>query len=172
MPSNIEIKAKVNNPACLQQIVESIGQEQGRIRQEDTFFAATHGRLKLRQFSPDHGELIGYERPDNRGPAESRYRVSKTHDPKGLCTILRSALGDEGIVCKVRHLFLVGQTRIHLDQVEGLGHFVELEVVLKDGQSSEEGVKVAHDLMTRLGIQAQDLLEKAYIDLLREQQAC
>ena len=171
MPSNIEIKAKVNNPAYLRQIVESIGQDQRRIRQEDTFFTAAHGRLKLRQLSPDDGELISYERPDEPGPTESRYRVSKTNDPEGLCAILRSALGEEGVVRKVRHLFLVGQTRIHLDQVEGLGHFVELEVVLRDGQSSKEGAKVAQDLMTRLGIQAQDLLDKAYVDLLKERQA-
>ena len=171
MPSNIEIKAKVRDPASIRDVATAIADEQQLIRQEDTFFATKRGRLKLREFSPDNGELIYYERPDAAGPTESRYRISKTSDPNGLRATLAAALGTDGVVRKVRHLFLVGQTRIHLDEVDGLGHFVELEVVLQHGQEAEDGAKVADDLMIQLGIRKGDLIKKAYVDLLKEQEA-
>jgi predicted adenylyl cyclase CyaB len=71
-----------------------------------------------------------------------------------------------GVVRKRRYLYLVGQTRVHLDEVEGLGEFMELEVVLRPEQSDAEGQAIARDLMTRLGIREEDLLEGAYMDLL------
>jgi len=85
-----------------------------------------------------------------------------------LQTALRLALGVRGIVRKTRYLYLSGQTRIHLDDVEGLGQFMELEVVLRDGQSDAEGQTIAEELMTRLGVRKEDLLEGAYMDLLEK----
>jgi predicted adenylyl cyclase CyaB len=83
---------------------------------------------------------------------------------------LREALtlahGQVGRVVKERTLFLVGRTRVHLDAVEGLGSFMELEVVLGDGETPESGVVEAHELMSRLGIQPSDLVDVAYVDLL------
>ncbi len=79
---------------------------------------------------------------------------------------LSVALGVRGVVRKTRTLYLVGQTRIHLDEVAGLGDFMELEVVLHPGQTDEEGQAIARDLMTRLGVEEKDLLEGAYMDLL------
>ncbi len=67
---------------------------------------------------------------------------------------------------KTRYLFLVGQTRVHLDSVEGLGQFMELEVVMQEGQSDAEGQTIAEGLMTELGVEQSDLLEGAYMDLL------
>jgi len=75
--------------------------------------------------------------------------------------------GEVGRVRKARTLFLVGRTRIHLDEVEGLGHFMELEVVLREGESTEAGVREAHGLMERLGVKAAQLIDRAYVDLLR-----
>jgi predicted adenylyl cyclase CyaB len=73
-----------------------------------------------------------------------------------------------GVVRKTRYLYLAGQTRIHLDDVEGLGHFMELEVVLRADQSDAEGQAIAEDLMVRLGVRKDDLLEGAYMDLLEK----
>ncbi len=75
---------------------------------------------------------------------------------------------NRGVVRKERLLYMVGQTRVHLDSVEGLGHFVELEVVLRPGQSDDEGQAIARDLMARLGIREADLLETAYMDMLAQ----
>ncbi|HET9912673.1 MAG TPA: class IV adenylate cyclase, partial [Anaerolineales bacterium] len=76
------------------------------------------------------------------------------------------AYGIRGFVRKTRYLYLVGQTRVHLDDVEGLGQFIELEVVMREGQSDAEGQVIAEDLMERLGVARSDLLEGAYMDLL------
>ena len=70
------------------------------------------------------------------------------------------------MVKKIRYLYMVGQTRIHLDEVEGLGYFIELEVVMREGQSDTEGQAIAEDLMRRLGVREDSLIEGAYVDLL------
>ena len=100
------------------------------------------------------------------GPKRSNYSIFETHDPNGLKNTLSLALGVRGVVRKKRTLYLVGQTRVHLDEVEGLGEFMELEVVLRPGQPDAEGQAIARDLMTRLGVEEKDLLECAYMDLL------
>lgn len=167
MASNVEIKARVRDAPKLRTLAESLSGSSGRlIEQEDTFFHVPEGRLKLRVFSPSAGELIYYQRADQQGPKQCHYLISATNDPRPLKSILAAALGTRGIVRKKRRLFLVGQTRIHLDEVEGLGDFLELEVVLQPGQSPDDGTKIAWNLMTKLGIQEQDLIEGAYIDLL------
>jgi hypothetical protein len=84
--------------------------------------------------------------------------------------VLRESLalanGLAGRVKKHRKLFLVGRTRIHIDDVEHLGHFLELEVVLADDEPLEVGVSEAHGLIKRLGILPHQLVEEAYVDLL------
>ena len=75
--------------------------------------------------------------------------------------------GKRGIVKKTRTVYFVENTRVHLDDVESLGKFLELEVVLRPGESAEEGTKTADKLMEFLEIEEKNLIEKAYIDLLR-----
>jgi predicted adenylyl cyclase CyaB len=109
---------------------------------------------------------VYYVRQDVAGPKHSEYQIFNTTDPAGLKQILVQAFGVLGVVTKVRYLYLAGQTRIHLDDVQGLGKFMELEVVLRPGQSDTEGQAIANDLMDKLGIQQADLIEGAYMDLL------
>lgn len=169
MPSNIEIKARVRDPQRFRHIASGISNGEQILHQEDTFFNCRSGRLKLRCFPDKTGELIYYERPDQSGPARSRYRITRTEDPQGLLLTLSSALGTIGVVRKRRHLFLCGQTRIHLDDVEGLGTFAELEVVMRPEQSEEEAISIANELMRTLHIEDTDLIEEAYIDLIDRQ---
>ena len=167
MPANIEIKARARNFSDLRRRAEALSNSPGLvIPQEDTFFHTTNGRLKLRQIEPDHGQLVYYERPNQDGPKRSTYHIFETSDPVNLKAMLSLALGVRGVVRKTRTLYLVGQTRVHLDEVEGLGEFMELEVVLHPEQSDAEGQAIARDLMTRLGVHEEDLLEGAYMDLL------
>ena len=167
MASNIEIKARVDDFAALKARVESLSDQPLRIiPQEDTFFNTDMGRLKLRLLAPNQGYLIYYERPNQDGPKRSDYYLSKTEEPETLKNVLTLALGVRGVVRKTRHLYMVGQTRIHLDEVEGLGHFMELEVVMQAGQSEAEGQSIAENLMRRLGVREDALLEGAYMDLL------
>ena len=167
MPSNIEIKARVRNFAEVKSRAEKLSDTLLQvIPQEDIFFNIPQGRLKLRVTSGDHGQLIYYTRPDQEGPKRSDYHIYRTSDPDDLKRVLELAHGVRGVVRKTRYLYLVGQTRVHLDEVEGLGQFLELEVVLEDGQSDAEGQAVAEALMASLGVERGDLLESAYMDML------
>uniref|UniRef100_W5NJ96 Si:ch211-156b7.4 n=1 Tax=Lepisosteus oculatus TaxID=7918 RepID=W5NJ96_LEPOC len=167
MPSNVEIKAAVHDLEQLIQKAKLLSNSEGTtILQQDTFFSVPNGRLKLRNLMNGTGQLIFYERPDVDGPKLSNYSISVTNDPDGLKKVLSDALGVKGTVKKERHLYMVGQTRVHVDTVEGLGHFMELEVVLNDGQTEEEGEAIAHKLMNELGVRKEDLIVGAYMDLL------
>ena len=138
MPANIEIKARVRDAERIRLIAEKLSNAPAEtIEQHDTFFACPNARLKLRQFSPDAGELIFYSRPDVAGTKQSNYVIAPTSAPSELLAVLSAAFGVQRTVTKTRVLFRVGQTRIHLDSVQGFGNFVELEVVLRDvGQTS------------------------------------
>lgn len=167
MAQNIEIKARVPDLAVVEARARSVA-DQGPfdLAQDDTFFACSNGRLKLRELAPDHGEVIFYQRPDISGPKLSQYFISPTLSPSVLRDTLARALGVVGRVRKRRRLYLAENTRIHLDQVEGLGAFLELEVVLSRTQSIADGEAVAHRLMSLLGISNADLEPVAYVDLL------
>ena len=170
MARNIEIKAHIENIESIALKAAAVASERpAEISQDDIFFRCDTGRLKLRTFSPDSGELIFYRRADQQGPKESFYVRSPTSEPETLRESLSLAYGQVGRVRKQRTLFLAGRTRIHLDRVEGLGHFLELEVVLADGESAEAGIREAPELMQKLGIKPSQLIEGAYVDLLAQQ---
>ncbi|HCT2506099.1 TPA: class IV adenylate cyclase [Aeromonas dhakensis] len=172
MPRNIEIKAKIESIELLLTKALAIA-DQGpvEIEQDDTFFRCDAGRLKLRTLSPSAGELIFYRRADQQGPKESFYQLTPTHEPDRLRETLSLAWGQIGRVQKKRTLLLVGRTRIHLDRVQGLGHFLELEVVLEEDEPLEAGMQEANDIMALLGVEPSRLIEGAYLDLLLRQQA-
>jgi adenylate cyclase class IV len=171
MPANVEIKARIPSVDALLPVARSLGDDEHpqRIHQDDTFFAVPHGRLKLRVFGDGSGELIHYHRADAHGPKLSDYVLAPVPEPESLREALTRACGLLGRVRKSRILVLVGPTRIHLDRVEGLGDFLELEVVLADGQPEAEGTAIAQALMARLGVQPEQLVSGAYLDLLRAQ---
>ncbi|WPG37807.1 class IV adenylate cyclase [Variovorax sp. EBFNA2] len=174
MARNVEIKARIDSVDRIAAIAATLA-DQGptEIAQDDTFFRCEQSadRLKLRTFAPDRGELIFYRRADSSGPKESFYLITPTATPHALRESLTLAWGQAGRVRKQRRLFLVGRTRVHLDRVEGLGEFLELEVVLQEGEPAEAGVAEAHALMARLGVAAGQLVQGAYVDLLRAQAA-
>ena len=167
MPRNVEIKARIESIDGMTGKVAAIA-DQGPIKivQDDTFFVCERGRLKLRAFSATEGQLIFYRRADQAGPKESFFVIAPTPAPDALREALSLAYGQAGRVRKERILFLVGRTRVHLDRVEDLAEFLELEVVLSDGEPQEAGVEEAHRLMRALGIEKEQLLDGAYVDLL------
>lgn len=167
MARNIEIKARIASTDAVAALARAIA-DKGPfdIPQDDTFFGCSSGRLKLRQFSDGTGELIYYRRPDHQGPKESFYLLSPTSTPDSLRELLTLAYGQVGRLKKHRTLFLAGRTRIHLDRVEELGDFLELEVVLGEHESSTSGVREANELIEKFGIKPEQLIEDAYIDLL------
>ncbi len=167
MARNIEIKARISSVECFVPRAAAIADEGPvDIHQDDTFFQCTTGRLKLRTFATGEGELIYYRRDDLSGPKESFYLRSPVATPDVLRESLSLACGTAGRVIKHRVLFLVGRTRIHLDRVQGLGDFLELEVVLGEGDSAADGMQEADRIMALLSVEASQLVEGAYVDLL------
>lgn len=167
MARNVEIKARVADRAQLIARVETIATSGPTdISQDDTFFHSVNGRLKLREFGDGTGVLVFYDRPDDEGPKESFYVLSQTNEPDTLREALTRAYGQLGRVVKQRRLYLVGRTRVHVDRVEGLGDFMELEVVLRDDESIEAGMNEAARIMATLGIAQDQLVKGAYLDLL------
>jgi adenylate cyclase class IV len=167
MARNIEIKARIPSIAALLPEVAALATSGPTlIRQDDTFFVCARGRLKLRVLGPRSGELIFYRRADEAGPKESFYVLTPTCEPDSLRETLSLAYGEIGRVRKQRTLFMVGRTRLHLDQVEGLGEFLELEVVLGADEPAEAGAREARSIMAQLRIEPAQLIETAYVDLL------
>ena len=167
MPRNIEIKARIDSvQACLPRALALADGEPEPIEQDDTFFRVANGRLKLRRFADGSAELIHYERADAAEAKASDYVRVAVPDPDALAEALSRGLGQIGRVRKQRLLLRVGQTRVHLDQVDTLGDFIELEVVLDPAQSDAEGAAIAEQLMLRLGLAGAPRLAGAYLDLI------
>jgi len=163
MARNIEIKARIEDIEKLAAKVAAIADKGSfELFQDDTFFACPNGRLKLRTFSASEAELIFYRRPDQAGPKESVYSIAPVTAPGKIREVLSQAYGQTGRVIKHRTLFLIGRTRVHLDKVEGL------EVVLEEKEASEDGVAAANELLRKLEIPAENLIEGAYMDLLKQ----
>ena len=173
MPRNVEIKAYIESVDVLVPKAAAIA-DKGPIEidQDDTFFYCEAGRLKLRTLSQQEGELIFYRRADQHDPKESYYLRSLTSTPETLRESLTQAYGRTARIQKHRTLFLVGRTRVHLDTVKFLGHFLEIEVVLEEGEPVEAGVREARSVMAGLGIESAQLIEGAYVDLLARRGAC
>lgn len=167
MPRNVEIKARLRDLEAARRLVEAIADGPGEpVDQSDTFFRVEGARLKLRERSGADAELIYYRRPDARGPKASEFQTAPVRDAAALRDLLAAALGVTGRVVKRRLVYHVGRTRIHLDEVQDLGTFLELEVELADGEPADAGVREAKRLMGALQIEEDALIAEAYADLL------
>ncbi|XP_053678682.1 uncharacterized protein LOC128729058 [Anopheles nili] len=167
---NIELKAKVNGEEDFEHrlaIAKKLTGGTGTlINQKDVFFNVSKGRLKLRYLTDKKSELISYDRPDVAGPKLSVFSIMNVDDPQLLEKMLAETVGVRGRVIKKRWLFLQDQTRIHLDIVESLGHFLEFEVMLRSDQSIEEGQEIVAQMKRTFEISEDDLIHGAYIDQL------
>ncbi|MDO9071685.1 MAG: class IV adenylate cyclase [Rubrivivax sp.] len=167
MPRNIEIKARIDSVATLLPRARALaGGAPELIVQDASFFSVPHGRLKLREFADGSAELIHYHRADSVQAKASDYVRVPVPDAAALRHALARACGLQGRVKKQRWLLMVDATRIHVDCVEGLGDFMELEVVLREDQRDAEGSAIAEALMHALGLADAERLSGAYLDLL------
>src|SRR3954449_2094418 len=164
---NVELKARDPDPErSLERCVALGAEDRGELRQRDTYFAARRGRLKLREQEPGAAELIAYERADEAQARESRYRIPPVREPEALREALDAALGTVVVVDKRRRLFLWQGVRIHLDRVEGLGAFVELEGVAADGSDLAREGELVERLRAVLDIAPEAIEATGYADLL------
>jgi homotetrameric cytidine deaminase len=166
---NIEIKARDRDPQRRLELALALGaDEQGVISQRDTYFDGARGRLKLREQEPGEDELIEYHRADEAEARTSSYRRVSVAAAAELGEALDAALGTLVVVTKRRRLLLLDNVRIHLDEVEELGNFVELEAVAAaDSDLAHERAQVGR-LRDQLEIGADALIGESYSDLLLE----
>jgi adenylate cyclase, class 2 len=166
--SNVEIKARIgDSPGVRARAARLATEYVGVDRQVDTYFRVPRGRLKLRESSLSGPQLVPYLRPDETGPRRSDYQVVPLEDSERLKDLLGRILGVHRVVRKTREIWLVGNVRIHLDEVEGLGSFVELEAVFDGTLAAEvrEREKLA-ELLVALGLREGDLVAGSYETLL------
>jgi adenylate cyclase class IV len=162
---NLELKFRCADLEAVRLRALALGaMDSGTLHQHDTFFPAPLGRLKLRDFGNGQGELIAYRRPDATEARGSDYLLAAASDPDSLRRALEFALGSAGEVRKTRRLLLWRQTRIHLDEVEALGSFVELETVIA-GQPEAEARLELERVVAALELPASDRIASAYVDL-------
>jgi predicted adenylyl cyclase CyaB len=164
---NVELKARDRDPAGSVAVCETLrADDHGELIQRDTYFIVTTGRLKLREETNNPSHLISYVRADDLGERLSRYRIIEIEDAEGLKAALSESLGTRAVVSKRRRLFLWRDVRIHLDRVDGLGAFLEFEAVaLEHSDLADERKKVKY-LREAFGIEAQDLINRSYSDLI------
>jgi len=165
---NIEIKVRCDElEGVLVRALALDAADEGVLHQEDEFFRTNAGRLKLRTQDGEPSELITYLRPDSPDPSPSEWNRYRTTAPAELRGVLTQALGTEVTVRKDRHLLVLEHTRIHLDTVEDLGTFVELETTVDDGIEVADAQHESARIATALGLDSCERVSVAYADLLR-----
>lgn len=164
MPENLEVKAKLDSLVSALEIAKSLPVSANDIlHQTDTYFRTFNGRLKLRE-ELSRAELIFYDRDENDLQRLSRYFIHPVLRPDSLKQELSEALGVIGVVKKKRHLFYCGTTRIHIDEVDGLGAYFELETSLSN--DLEAAAATNRSLILQFGIRKENMILHSYIDLL------
>jgi adenylate cyclase class 2 len=164
---NIELKARNPDPARSLTACVTLGAEDhGVLEQRDTYFHATRGRLKLREETGSTAHLIAYERADLLDRRESRYRIIEVEDAAELRLALAETLGIKVVVSKRRRLLIWRDVRIHLDEVQNLGDFIEFEAIVVSGRELATAESLVEDLRGKLCIAAADLVAGSYSDLV------
>jgi adenylate cyclase class 2 len=167
VPINIEIKARTREPGRVLQRLADLGAElQGIDHQVDTYYGARNGRLKLRRGTIEHA-LIAYQRADQSGPKISWVTLYEPNDSDRLHATLSAALGVVVVVDKQRHIWWADNVKLHVDEVEGLGTFLEIEATNRHGDIGEVVLRRQCDeWLELLGVDDRDLVERSYSDLL------
>lgn len=164
---NVELKAHDPDPRRSLEACRRLGaKDQGEISQRDTYFEVSKGGLKLREEYPGRPHLIQFERANEPQQRESRYRIIKIDDAGALLPALATAIGIRGVVAKRRHLFLWRNVRIHLDCVDQLGNFIELEAVAFPGSDLAPEHELISVLRTALAIADEHLVGLGYAEQL------
>lgn len=167
MRLNVELKAKCSDPQKVRELLESRGTEyKGLDHQIDTYFRVPKGRLKLREGNIENA-LIFYERSNQDGPKDSKVILYSSSPGSSLKETLLGACGELVVVDKQRHIYFIDNVKFHVDLVEGLGSFCEIEAIDKTGDIGRDRLlQQCQDYMKLLGIPKTDLISCSYSDLL------
>lgn len=171
MHLNVEIKARSHQNARIRKMLAELGADfKGIDHQIDTYFKVPHGRMKLREGTIEHS-LIFYDRPDQAGPKTSKVSLYKPEPDPALKMVLEASLGIWKVVDKQREIVFIDNVKFHLDTVEGLGEFMEIEAIDIDGSLGETYLlQQCQKYMDLFEIGEEDLLTNSYSDLVKEQE--
>lgn len=169
---NIEIKARCENLAFVRNKLHKLKADfKGVDHQIDTYYNSREGRLKMREGNIETN-LIHYNRPNQSGPKQSDFTLFKTDNPEGLKDILSKSMGVKVVVDKKREIYFIKNVKFHIDEVQELGNFVEIEVTdMKGDRTVQEMQVVCEEYMQILNIKSNDLLQVSYNDLLLEKRS-
>jgi predicted adenylyl cyclase CyaB len=169
---NIELKARCRVLRAAAEAAASLGAVRiGKLEQTDTYFRAPTGRLKLRETTCRPAELIWYDRADSPEFRDSEYYVVPVSDAPRMKAALGHAMGLRGVVRKRRELWMYENVRIHLDEVEDLGTFVEFEAVITCADDELDSMQRLDALSHAMAIVSDDRVSQSYSDLLFEIEA-
>lgn len=167
---NFEFKARLRNEALVRQVLKKLrARFVGIDHQMDTYFRVPHGRLKVREGNIENA-LIFYERPNTAGARAARIQMVELPPKNAVKSILRAALGVLTVVRKRREIYFVGNVKIHLDRVRGLGKFVEVEAISRTGKLDVVQAQ-AREFQRLFQIAPEDLVGESYSDLILERSA-
>jgi adenylate cyclase class IV len=162
---NIELKARDPHPDRSRELCLSLqAEDHGELFQRDTYFQVTHGGLKLREQRPGQAHLIQFDRASEPQERESRYRLIDVGDGPVLRAALESALGVRVSVLKRRHLFIWQAVRIHLDEVQGLGNFIEFEAVAQEQSDLTREYELVRELRELFAVSDERLVAQGYAE--------
>ena len=166
MHKNIEIKARFDHPEKIRDILKSFNARFiGRDHQIDTYFNANSGRLKLREGNIEN-RLIFYKRANQKGPKQSDVILYQSATPEVLKKLLIESMNILTIVDKIREIYFIDNVKFHIDDVKGLGTFVEIEAIDEKGIISKEELnKQCEYYLDLFGITGDDLVEDSYSDI-------
>ncbi len=168
MPTNLELKARYLSPAKALRIARTLNARHvGILRQQDTYFKVSSGRLKVREMSGKRSELIYYGRDNTRASRYSHYRVIPLTAPRSTKRLFASLFGVLVVVRKERSLYLYKNARIHLDTVRGLGSFIEFEVLVTKGKAQAR--RLMKELVSAFTVTPRSMTGFSYSDLLLKQ---
>lgn len=164
---NIEIKARTSNADFIRKYLLDHGAEfKGIDEQTDTYFNVTQGRLKLREGNIERN-LIYYNRPDEDGPKQSDFQLFAVDDTNKLRHILTAALGIKVALKKRREIYFIDNIKFHLDSLEGLGNFLEIEASNKNHRIQVEKLhEQCNFYMKEFGVEEKDLINCSYSDMI------
>jgi predicted adenylyl cyclase CyaB len=164
---NLELKAHVRSLQAARQIARELSTDYVGVQvQTDTYFHCRNGRLKLREIVGQPAVLIPYLRPNEPHAKGSDYRLIHVADAGQAKSGLEAVLGVLTVVRKRREIFLWENVRIHLDEVDGLGTFLEFEAVIVDTASANRAPQQLQQLCARFGVQDEDLITGSYAEML------
>lgn len=167
--NNIELKIGIDDFGQIKKLLRKIGaKEEGLLVQKDIYYYSKNNILKMREINGEEFVLIGYSRSGRKAKRVSDYDLLNLdkEQAKTLKKILKDSFGEKVVVKKKRNLWIYKNTRIHLDTVDSLGKFLELETVVKESiNKAKKEYKEANDLL-RLG--GYKKFEQSYSDLMYE----